>query len=235
MPARVGAALTNPGCVSTARRDLVFPTQDLAPATLENYAQQYRRRVHPRFGQRVLAEITGLDLSEFARHLREAGLAPSSVTVVLAVIRDLLADAAAEGVIPAAPAVRLRHRRTGAGAPVRPGIAVDLGTVFAVAERLPAQESLMVIVALFTGMWWGEVCGMRRQHLHAPGEPGGPHGAWYRIDARDGAVHEDVHALRFFGPPKAGAGHMIDLTASDTDRPACAPSTPTPLGPCASR
>jgi hypothetical protein len=48
--------------------------QDLASATMESYAQQYRRHVHPRFGQRALAEITGLDLSEFARDLRAAGL-----------------------------------------------------------------------------------------------------------------------------------------------------------------
>jgi hypothetical protein len=74
-----------------------FPAQDLAPATLENYAQQYRRHVHPRFGQRALAEITGLDLSEFVRRLREAGLAPSSVTVVQSVIRDLLPDAFSRG------------------------------------------------------------------------------------------------------------------------------------------
>lgn len=39
-----------------------FPAQDLAPATLETYAQQYRRHVHPCFGERALAEITGLDL-----------------------------------------------------------------------------------------------------------------------------------------------------------------------------
>jgi site-specific recombinase XerC len=77
--------------------------QDLAPATLENCAQQYRRHVHPRFGHRALAEITGLDLSEFARDLREAGLAASSVTVVLSVMRDLLADAVSEGLIPSAP------------------------------------------------------------------------------------------------------------------------------------
>lgn len=188
-----------------------FPAQDLAPATLENYAQQYRRHVHPRFGQRALAEITGLDLSEFARHLREVGLAPSSVTVVLAVMRDLLADAAAEGVIPAAPPMRLRHRRTGAGTPVRPGVAGGVETVLAVCARMPEQSALMAVVALFTGMRWGEVCGMRRQHLHAPGEPGGPHGAWYRIDATNGAVHEDVHAHRFFGAPKGGAGRIIDL------------------------
>ena len=185
-----------------------FAAQDLAPATLESYAQQYRRHVHPRFGQRASAEITGLDLSDFARHLREVGLAPSSVTVVLSVIRDLLADAVAEGLIPSAPPLRLRHRRTGAGAPIRPGVAVGVETVLAVCALLPAQEALMAVVALFTGMRWGEVCGMRREHLYAPG---GPDGAWYRIDTTHGAVHEDVHARRLFGPPKGGAGRVIDL------------------------
>lgn len=86
-----------------------FPAQDLAPATLEAYAQQYRRHVHPCFGKRALSEITGLDLASFARRLRAQGLAPSTVTVVLSVIRDLLVDAAAEGLIPVAPAVRLRR------------------------------------------------------------------------------------------------------------------------------
>ena len=71
-----------------------FPAQDLAPATLETYAQQYRRYVPPCFVERTLAEITGLDLVGFARGLRGHGLAPSRVTVVLSVIRDLLADAA---------------------------------------------------------------------------------------------------------------------------------------------
>jgi integrase len=158
-----------------------------------------------------LAEITGLDVSEFGRHLREVGLALSSVTAVLAVVRGLLADAVAGGVVPAAPAVRLWHRRTGAGTPVCPGVAVGVEAVLAVCARLSVQEALMVVVALFTGMRWGEVCGVRRQHLHAPGEPGGRHRAWYRVDARDGAVHEDVHARRFFGPPKGGAGRVIDL------------------------
>ena len=194
-----------------------FAAQDLAPAALECYAQQYRRHVHPRFGQRALAEITGLDLSEFARHLREVGLAPSSVTVVLSVLRDLLTDAVAEGLIPSAPPLRLRHRRTGADAPVRPGIAVGVETVLAVCARLPGQEALMAVVALFTGMRWGEVCGMRRQHLHAPGESGVPGSAWYRIDTTHGAVHEDVHARRFFGPPKGGAGRVIDLPGFLTD------------------
>ena len=185
-----------------------FPAQDLAPATLETYAQQYRRHIGPRFGQRALAEVTGLELSDFARRLREAGLAPSSVTVVLSVVRDLLADAVSEGLIPTAPPLRLRHRRTGGGAPVRPGVVVGVETVLAICTRLPTQEALMTLTALFTGMRWGEVCGMRRQYLRAADSCGG---ARYLIDAQYGAVHEDVHAHRFVGPPKGGGGRTVDL------------------------
>jgi hypothetical protein len=89
------------------------------------------------------------------------------------VIRDLLVDAAAEGLISAAPASRVRQGRAGQGQPVHVGIAVDLGTALAVGERLlPAQEALMVIVAVFTGRRWGEVCGMRTASLRL--QPAGP-------------------------------------------------------------
>jgi integrase len=192
-----------------------FPAQDLAPATLETYAQQYRRHVHPCFAERALSGITWLDLVGFARRLRAQGLAPSTVTVVLSVIRDLLADAAAEGLIPVAPAVRLR--RNGAGAPIRPGIAVGCREVLAVCERLPRPEALMALVAFFTGMRWGEVCGMDSRFLHLPGASGGRvrtdlvGAGWYQVDAAVGAVHEDVHARRFFGPPKGGAGRALEL------------------------
>jgi integrase len=143
-----------------------LPAVDLAPSTLEAYAQQYRRHVGPRFSRVRLDEVSALDLSQFSRGLREQGLAPSSVAVAMSVIRDLLQDAAAEGLIPAAPAPRVRQRRAGQGQPARVGVAVDLGTVLAVGERLPAQEALMVIVAAFTEMRWGEVCGMRTSSLH---------------------------------------------------------------------
>ena len=117
-----------------------FPAVDLAPSTLESYAQQYRRHVGPRFARVGLGEVSALDLSQFARGLREQGLALSSVAVAMSVIRDLLADASVEGLIPVAPVSRVRRRRAGQGRPVRVGVAVDLATVAAVGERLPAQE-----------------------------------------------------------------------------------------------
>lgn len=197
-----------------------FPAQDLAPATLETYAQQYRRHIAPRFGAVAIGEVTGLDLAGFVRGLRGRGLAPSSVTVVMSVLRDLLADAAAEGVIQAAPVMPGRGRTRHTPVYVRPGRALDLPTVMRVCARLDPQGALMVLVGVFTGMRWGEVCAMRGVFLHvadldAAADGRGQAGrSWYEIDARIGAVHEDVHAHRFFGPPKGGHGRQVDLPPS---------------------
>lgn len=195
-----------------------FPALDLAPATLETYAQQYRRHVRARFGDRPLAEVIGLDLTGFARTLREQGLAPSTVTVVMTVMRDLLTDAASEGLIAAVPIHHERHRQTARGVRSRVGVAVGMETALAICDRLPAQEAMVILVAAFTGMRLGEVCGMRRSMLHVPGsaedKPSrGPvnDAPWYAVDPMVGAVHEDVHAHRFFAPAKGGYGRVIDL------------------------
>jgi hypothetical protein len=101
------------------------PVQDLAPSTLEAYAQQYRRYIAPRFAPVPIAQVTGLDLAGFACDLRGGRLAPPSVTVVLSVLRDLLGDAAAEGVIPSALAMPSRDRHRHMPATARVGLAID--------------------------------------------------------------------------------------------------------------
>src|SRR5579872_5461219 len=72
----------------------------------------------------------------------------------------------------------------------------------------------MVVVGVFTGMRWGEVCAMRSVFLHVPETDtaaGAGGAAWYEVNPRVGAVHEDVHAHRYFAPPKGGCGRIIDL------------------------
>ena len=88
--------------------DRWFPAQDLAPATLEAYAQQYRHHIAPRFADLPIGQVTGLDLAGFSRDLRGRGLSRSSMTVIMSVLRDLLGDAAAESLIPAAPKMPAR-------------------------------------------------------------------------------------------------------------------------------
>ena len=191
-----------------------FPVQDLALATLEAYAQQYRHHIAPRFADVPVGQVTGLDLAGFSRDLRGWDLSRSSVTVVMSVLRDLLTDAAAEGVIPAAPKMPGRGRTRHAPVSVRPGRVLELETLLRVCARLPGQYALMVVVGAFTGMRWGEVCAMRCAFLHLPqtdtaAREGGA--SWYEVNARIGAVHEDVHAHRYVGPPKGGCGRLVDL------------------------
>jgi len=83
-----GSTAARPGSLSRSRPDMTVGewwacwfrrlTCDLAPSTLEAYAQQYRRHVGPRFGRARLGEVTALGLSQFTSSLREQGLAPSS-------------------------------------------------------------------------------------------------------------------------------------------------------------
>jgi integrase len=191
--------------------DRWFPAQDLAPATLETYAQQYRHHIAPRFAEVPVGQVTGLDLAGFSRDLRGRGLSRSSVTVVMSVLRDLLGDAAAEGVIAAAPNMPGRGRTRHTPVSVRPGRVLELETLLRVCARLPEQYALMVVVGAFTGMRWGEVCAIRRAFLHLPPSGAAGGAAWYEVDAKVGAVHEDVHAHRYFAPPKGGSGRVVDL------------------------
>ena len=45
--------------------------------------------------------------------------------------------------------------------------------MLAICARLPTQEVLTTLTALFTGMRWGEVCGMGSRFLHLLGAPSG--------------------------------------------------------------
>jgi integrase len=206
--------------------DRWFPVQDLAPATLEAYAQQYRHHIAPRFADVPIGQVTGLGLAGFSRDLREQDLSRSSVTVVMSVLRDLLGDAAAEGVIEAAPKMPGRGRTRHAPVSVRPGRVLNLETVLRVCARLPGQYALMVVVGVFTGMRWGEVCAMRSVFLHLPETDtaaGAGAAAWYEVNPRVGAVHEDVHAHRYFArPAHPGGGRAraaVRQPAPGTDPP----------------
>ena len=104
-----------------------------------------------------------------------------------------------------------RGRTRHAPVSVRPGRVLDLETVLFVCARLPGRYALMVVVGAFTGMRWGEACAMRRVFLHLPPADAAGEVAWYEVNARVGAVHEDVHAHRYFASPKGGCGRVVDL------------------------
>jgi hypothetical protein len=71
--------------------DRWFPAQDLAPATLEAYAQQYRHHIAPRFADVPIGQVTGLDLAGFSRDLKpsQTGVLGTDTAVLTKVISSM--------------------------------------------------------------------------------------------------------------------------------------------------
>ncbi len=129
------------------------------------------------------------------------------------VLRMLMADAVHDRRIISSP-VRPHRRRGKRKAPdvrTRKGIAVELEAVQAIHARLPRAESIMTLVAAFTGMRWGEVAGMRCKYLALLLDmPGGPAG-YYIVDPDERALQESATRGLYFGPPKGAKGRTIEL------------------------
>ena len=93
---------------------------------------------------------------------------------------------------------------------------VDIPTLQEICAWLPHDASPLVLTSAFTGMRWGEICGMRRSYLTLhPAQGERPEYGHYNVDPVLGAVHETVRAHRYYGPPKTvlknGNGREIDL------------------------
>jgi integrase len=190
-----------------------LPAQDLAPRTVSRYEGYFRNHIAPAFGTGALKDIDPLQVDRFEKELR-ARRAPNTVTGVMLVFRMLMADAAHDRRIEFSP-VRPKRRRGRRKAPdvrTRKGIAIELEALLAIRTRLPGPIAVMVLVAAFTGLRWGEIAGMRRRYLVVmPDAPGGGAG-YYVVDEKDGALHEDGGSL-YYGPPKTRRGRTVELPA----------------------
>lgn len=186
--------------------------QDLAPRTAARYDSYYRNHVHPAFGRRQLKSIAPLEIDAFEKQLGKRR-APATVAGVMQVLRLLMADAAHDRLIEFSPvrAKRRRGQRTAPDTRTRKGIAVELEAVQAIRARMMTAVSVMVLMAAFTGMRWGEVAGARRKYLVLmPDAPGGASG-YYLLDPAEGGLHEAENGVLAFGPTKTRRGRTIEL------------------------
>ncbi|MGH3415527.1 MAG: tyrosine-type recombinase/integrase [Actinocrinis sp.] len=186
--------------------------QDLAPRTSARYDSYYRNHISPELGARQIKSIAPLEIDALEKALGRHR-APATVAGVMQVLRLLMADAAHDRLIESSPvrAKRRRGKRTGPDTRTRRGMAVELEAVQAIRARQVRAVSIMVLMAVFTGMRWGEVAGARRKYLVLmPDAPGGPCG-YYLIDPQDGALHEAEDGALTYGPTKTRRGRTVEL------------------------
>lgn len=180
-----------------------------ADATQDVKRSFYTNHLQPKWGTTSLADIDPLDVKGFELELRAK--VPGATDGIMLLLRTILADAVADqrlDVSPIAPKRRGRGRPTGP-AP-RKGIVTTLEKIEAIRERLKPAEGLLVLVAVFTGMRWGEVSGLRRSFLHlTPAAAGRAASGYYVIDPDIGAVK--ARRRREFGTTKTYLGRIVEL------------------------
>jgi len=172
----------------------------------------YANHVKPRWGKTPLNEIDPIDIKQLEMGLRTAGH-PSTATGVMILLRTVLADAVSDQRLdrsPITPERRGGGKAKAIGPAPRKGIVTTLERVEAICERLRPGDRLLVLTALFTGMRWGEVSGMRCSFLSlAPAVGGKPASGFYVIDPEVGSVKGKRR--REFGTTKTYRGRTVEL------------------------
>lgn len=184
---------------------------DLAIRTEDYYRSLLTNHILPRWGDDGLADISGIKVAVWAKQLRAAGYAPSTVSGVTKLLSLLLSDAVEERLIVANP---IRARRRGRHRPARrvERIWATPQEALAVADnaaRLPGGgpgAAVLIVTAAWTGARWGELVGLQRCNTHLErGE--------IVIDPDIGSLHESSRGLEL-GPPKtAESARTISLPA----------------------
>ncbi len=184
---------------------------DLRPNTLALYEYLGRRYLLPAFGSMELAKITAIDIRRWLAGIRGTKLSANTVAKAYRLLKNVMTTAADDGLIGRSPCLV-----KGAGTEHLPEM--KFATVDEVAELADAvgpRYRVLVLLAAFGGLRWGELAGLRRR----------------RVDLlhRTVTVAEivtEVNGRLDIGPPKTEAGRrtvvlsafLIDELATYLDR-----------------
>jgi integrase len=191
----------------------------IKPRTREHYADLLDHHLIPAFGSKPLAAITAADVR--AWHASTLADRPTLRSHCYGLLRTIMSSALDDELIPANPA-----RITGAGrvkraVTIRPATIEELG---ALTEAMPERLRLMVLLASWCALRFGELIELRRDDIDVDAE---------LIRVRRGAVRtKDGYQV---GSPKSDAGlrnvsipphimpmvtaHLADYVGPDRDSP----------------
>ncbi len=169
---------------------------DVAAGTWAKYDAHLRNHILPRFGAMGLGEVSRMTVKAWVKSLRRS-LAEATVMDVVSLLSTIFNEAVDEGLIGANPCRRLRIN-TG-GQSERPTATATQVTLIAARARF--MDQVMMVMAAYTGMRWGELAGLQwpRTELDA---------GLATVDGKDGALHE-VGGTLSLGPPKTKAGARV--------------------------
>lgn len=188
-----------------------LPVQKVSQDSKDRRTSEYRTHISPRWGTGTLNEIDPFDVLAFEIELYTK-LSNSTAGNVMGLLRQMMDLAVFGKLLDRSPMMPREMRTATRPDDTRPGMVATLDEVFSIADRLPAALALMTLTAVFSGMRWGEVAGMRRRFLTLrPATENESASGHYVIDPKVGALKEKRSGTRYFGPPKGGKGRTVEL------------------------
>ncbi|HEU5033396.1 MAG TPA: site-specific integrase [Mycobacteriales bacterium] len=166
--------------------------ETLRPRTVELYQGLLRRHILPTFGPVHLNRISSAAVRSWHASLRQRGVGDTTVAKSYRLLKGILNTAVEDDLIGRNPC---RLRRAGAERPEerRPP---SLAEVDAIAAAIEPRFRVLVLLAAWSGLRYGELAGLSRQ----------------RIDPLHGVIHvreqlvQMAGGRRFLAPPKTRAG-----------------------------
>jgi integrase len=168
---------------------------NLRPKTIQLYDGLVRLHLIPTFGALTVQDITEPRVRRWRRNLLDAGVGAVTVAKAYRLLKAILNTAVDDGLIRRNPC-----RIKGAGqekSPERPVLTIR--QVFDLANAFDRRYRVLVLLAVFCSLRWGELAALRRRH----------------IDLASGTVHVEVSVAELTdgslvtGPPKSLAGKRV--------------------------
>jgi integrase len=135
--------------------------RDLAARTRERYEGVIRLHIRPALGRGTLADLTPARVRSWRTELLANGVGEATVAKSYRVLRAVLNTAVDDGLIPRNPC-----RIKGGGdenSPERP--VLTIAEVYAVADVIQPRYRLLVLLAAFASLRFGELAGLRRSDI----------------------------------------------------------------------
>ncbi|MEV0216060.1 site-specific integrase [Micromonospora sp. ALFpr18c] len=167
----------------------------LQPRSRENYEDLFRLHICPHLGALALGAIKPQTIRTWRRTLLGGGTTEPQAVKAYSLLRAILNTATKEDELIRQNPCRIpgydRYHT-----PERP--VATVAQVLALAERMPARFSALVIVAAFSGLRWGELAALRRGDVDLAA-------GTVRVPRKLAALRNRME----FGPPKSEAGNRV--------------------------
>lgn len=133
----------------------------LADRTVAYYQGLLRLHIAPDLGQHELGQLTTTKIRDWHQGLRNRGVGASTVAKAYRLLRTILGTATDDGILLRNPC-RIRAAAT-EHAPERPLLSLE--SVERLAQAIEPRYRLLVLLAVFGSLRWGELMGLERDDL----------------------------------------------------------------------